>query len=225
MRHGGADGALRDAQRVLRVHEHVVPQPCLEVGLHLGQVEVRPAAGVEQPARAVEEVEPEVGQAARGPVAVDQDVLLGQVPAARPDHDGRGLLAEGVGLALGRGEVDAPLDRVAQVELAADHVLPQRRVRVLEVGQPDPRAGVQRVDGHLAVGGSGDLDPPVDQPGRVRGDPPRVVVPDLRGLGEEVEGTSGGDLPRSGCGAARAARGAGRRTRGAGRRGSPGPRG
>ena len=65
-----------------------------------------------------------------------------------------------------------PGDRVAQVELALDHVLPERGVRVLEVGQPDLGAGVQRVDRHLAVGGSGDLHAPVDQAGRGLGDPP-----------------------------------------------------
>ena len=41
---GGADGAARDAERVLRGDEDVVPQPRLEVALQLRQVEVRPGA-------------------------------------------------------------------------------------------------------------------------------------------------------------------------------------
>ena len=38
---GGADGAARDAERVLRVDEHVVPEPRFEMALELRQVEVR----------------------------------------------------------------------------------------------------------------------------------------------------------------------------------------
>ena len=52
-----------------------------------------------------------------------------------------------------------PLDRVAQVELALDHVVPGRRVGVLEVGHEPVGARVQRVDDHLAVGRPGDLHP------------------------------------------------------------------
>ena len=40
----GPDAALRHPQRVLGVHEHVVPEPRLQVRLQLGQVKVRPAA-------------------------------------------------------------------------------------------------------------------------------------------------------------------------------------
>src|SRR3546814_2726433 len=47
-------------------------------------------------------------------------------------------------------------DRVAQVELALDQVVPGRRRRVLEVRHEDAGAAVQRVDDHLAVDGAGD---------------------------------------------------------------------
>jgi hypothetical protein len=40
--HGRLDRAARDAELVLRHHEHVVPQPRLEMALELRQVEVRP---------------------------------------------------------------------------------------------------------------------------------------------------------------------------------------
>jgi hypothetical protein len=40
--HRGANGALRDAQRVLRENEHVVPQARFQMALHLGQIEIRP---------------------------------------------------------------------------------------------------------------------------------------------------------------------------------------
>jgi hypothetical protein len=68
--------------------EHVVPEPRLQVALHLRQVEVRPAAALEQLGGVVEEVQPEVHQCAGRRTAVHQNVPLVQVPAARPDHDG-----------------------------------------------------------------------------------------------------------------------------------------
>ena len=155
---------------------------------HLRQVEVRALALVELLLRARDHVEREVGEAAGGAFAVDEDVLLRQVPAARPDDD-RGELVVGPQRVLlpALREVDRPVQRVLEVELAFDHVRPQRRVGVLEVGQPDVGAGVERVDRHLLVGGPGDLDPPVDQAGRGRRDPPGRVLADVRGVRQEVE--------------------------------------
>ena len=43
--HRGADGTLRDPERVLAEHKHVVPEPRFQVTLHFRQVEVRPRAG------------------------------------------------------------------------------------------------------------------------------------------------------------------------------------
>ena len=109
-----------------------------------------------------------------------------------------------------------PVDRVAQVELALDHVLPERGVGVLEVGQPHLGAGVQRVDRHLAVGRPGDLGPPVDQPGRVRR-PPATSRP--RGRPWSRRGSPACRRRRARRTAARAApaaRAGARRTRGAG---------
>jgi hypothetical protein len=96
------------------------------MALVLGQVEVGALALVDLPLRAGRHVQGEVGQAARGPHAVDQDVLLVQVPAAGADHDRGQLLigAQRVRLALVAGVVDRPVERVLQVELAGDHVVP-----------------------------------------------------------------------------------------------------
>ncbi len=80
----------------------------------------------------------------------------------------------------------------AQVHLTLDHVAPVRGVGVLEVGQPDPGAGVQRVDRHLAAGRPGDLDPPVAQVARRRRDLP-VPGADLGGGVEEVRPLAGRD--------------------------------
>ncbi len=194
---GRADGALRDADVVLREDEHVVPEACLQVRLRLRQVEVRALAEVEQALGVVEEVQAEVDEGAGDRLTVDLEVTLVQVPAAGAHDDGRELVvrAQGVRLAGPRvGEVDVPGVRVDQVELAEDHVLPGRRGGVLEVGEPDPRARVEGVDGHLAVGGTGDLDPAVLERGWARGHPPGVVGADRGGLREEVEGGGAGDL-------------------------------
>src|SRR5262249_44705934 len=58
--YGGADGAARNAQRVLREIEHVVPEARLQVAFHLRQVEVRALALRDLPLCAVEEVQTEV---------------------------------------------------------------------------------------------------------------------------------------------------------------------
>ena len=83
----GANGAHRDGEELLGADEHVVPEPGLEVALQLGEVEVRALACVDLALGAVEEIETEVDQAARHRVPVHDDVLLGQMPAARPDDD------------------------------------------------------------------------------------------------------------------------------------------
>ena len=68
---------------LLGEREDVVPQPRLEVGLHLGQVEVRAAAARDELGGVVEEVEPEVDQRADERPPVEGQVLLVEVPAAR----------------------------------------------------------------------------------------------------------------------------------------------
>ena len=188
--HRRADAALRDAELVLGHHDDVVPEARLEVALHLGQVEVRTRALVEQLLRVVEHVEREVEDAGRDRVAVDQDVLLEQVPAARAHEQGRQVLAERVVLAAAR-QRDGAVDRVAQVDLTLDRVLPGRRVRVLEVGHEHLRAGVQRVDDHLAVHRPGDLGATVLEVGGGGCDLPRRVVADALGLGQEVRELAG----------------------------------
>src|SRR5690606_21531437 len=112
-------------------------------------------------------------------------VLLDEVPAARAEHDRRGLRAETVLLALGAREVDLPTDRVEQVELAADDVRPGGAHRVLMVGEPDARARVHGVDRHLAVGGPGDLDAAILETGTGARDAPRCILADLARLGQE----------------------------------------
>jgi len=120
-------------------------------------------------------------------------VLLHEVPAAWPHHEDGGSFIERVALALRACEADRAPDSIAQVHLAFDHVLPRRRVGVLEVGHEHVRAAVERVDHHLAVGRAGELDPAVLQVARNRADGP-VRFADAAGLGQEVGKPSGVEL-------------------------------
>jgi hypothetical protein len=88
----------------------------------------------------------EIEQRAGHRLAVHQQVLLVQVPAARAHQQGGDLVVELVLLALGADESDRAAHRVAHVELAFDLVAPGRRVGVLEVGHVHAGAGVERVD-------------------------------------------------------------------------------
>ena len=87
--HGRLDRPRRQVELLLGEDEDVVPQARLEVALELRQVEVRPAALVEQAPAVVEEVEAEVEEAAGDQVAVDEEVALREVPAARPHQERR----------------------------------------------------------------------------------------------------------------------------------------
>ena len=171
---------------LLRRDEDVVPQPRLQMALQLGQVEVRPASPVQQGAGVVEEIQAEIEQRRGSGFAVDQDVLLRQVPAARADDQGREVLPQRVAApAAGVVEVDGAGVGVAQVDLALEQVRPRRRGGVLEVGHEHAGAGIERVDDHLAVHGAGDLHPAVAEVAGNGRDRP-VAVPDARGGGEKI---------------------------------------
>ena len=164
--HRRLDRARVEPELALDEGEDLGPQPRLEVRLHLGQVEERARALLEQALGVAHEVEPGVDEGARDRLAVDAHVLLDQVPAARAHEQRRDLVAELVLAPVVAGELDRALDRVGQVDLALDDVGPRRRQRVLEVGHEPARARVQRVDDHLAVDRAGDLHAPVLQGGR-----------------------------------------------------------
>ncbi len=130
----------------------------------------------------------EVEQCTNHRLAVDEHMLLGQVPATGPhDRYGQVTVVERVLLAVRRGERQLVTVGVVQRDLALDHVRPVRSVGVLEIGEPHLGAGVERIDGHLRVGRAGDLDASVLQGDRGRRDPP-VGLTHVAGLVEEVEG-------------------------------------
>ncbi len=134
------------------------------MALELGQIEVGTGAAGDELGGVVEEVEPEVHEARRDGLAVDEEVALGQVPSAGADDEGRRFLAECVVLPV-RRHGDRPPDGVHEVGLTPHHVLPRRGGGVLEVGHEDPGSRVERVDHHhhLAVDGAGDLDAAVHE--------------------------------------------------------------
>src|SRR5207249_10614430 len=94
---------------------------------------------------------------------------------------GRRVRVERVALALRAHIPDRARHGVAQVLLADQVVLPGGRVRVLEVGHEHVRAGIERVDYHLPVHGTGDLDAPLEQVGTDRRDGP-VALADVARL-------------------------------------------
>ena len=134
----------------------------------------------------MEQEHAEVEQHPRRRTAVDDAVALGQMESARPDHQRRDLRIERVVFAGGGVLVgDGPADGVDQVGLSGDEVRPCRRSGVLEVGHEHRCARVQRIDDHLAVARSGDLDAPVLEVCWNRADLP-VGATDVRGVGEKI---------------------------------------
>src|SRR5207237_3898623 len=87
------------------------------------------------------------------------------MPTPRPNHERRNRGIQPVML-LARREFDVAGHRVAQIDLAVDRTRPGRRMRVLEVRHVDLRAGIERVDHHLTIDGTRDLDPTIEQVAR-----------------------------------------------------------
>ena len=105
--------------------EHVVPQPRLEMALHLRQVEIGAAAARQQLLGVVEEIQAEIEQRAGHRLRRRPDMLLRQVPAARAHQQDGGL---GV-------ERSACRSRIVEVDGAP---APRRS------GSPGPRSGCPR---------------------------------------------------------------------------------
>jgi len=113
-------------------------------------------------------------------------VLFRKVPAARADEQHRRLVVQRiVPTGFGIVEGDLPPHCVAEVHLPFDQIVPARRRRVLEIGHVDVGPAIERVDHHLAVGRTGDLDTAVHDVARDRRHPP-VAVADRLGLGREI---------------------------------------
>ena len=116
------------------------------------------------------------------------------MPATWADEERRGFFLQLVRLALRRDEIDLAADRIAQVEMSLNIVVPARRVRVLEVGHEHAGARIERVDDHLALDRAGDLHPAIlDVVGNGRADPARFA--DASRLVKKVRQLSGVECP------------------------------
>ena len=182
--HRRLDGALRQAQFVLGHHEDVVPEARFKMRLHLGQVEERAGAARDLLLRVMEHEQREVEDAAVHALAVDQDVLFVQMPAARPHLQCRDLVVQLVALAV-LLERERAANRAAEVNLALDLVLPRRRIRILEIGHVAVSARIERVDHHLGFHRTGDLHAAAFQRLRQRCDFP-VAFADVLRFRQEV---------------------------------------
>ena len=83
--HRGLDAAAVNAQHVLGGNEQVIPQPRLQVGFELGQIEIRPRATIDQRPRVVEKVQREIDDGRRRRCTIHQDVFFEQMPATGSD--------------------------------------------------------------------------------------------------------------------------------------------
>ncbi len=197
--HGGFDGALRQAQGVLRQHENLVPQPRFQMAFHLGQVKVGASAARDQLAGVVEKEQPEIEQAAAHPLAVHQQMFFVQMPAARANLQGGDGVAQRVSLAVLR-QMDGAANGVEQIDLPFDLVGPVWRVGILEVGHIAVGARIEGVDDHLAIHRAGDLHAATLQRLGQRGDFP-VALAHRPSLGEEIgffTGVEAGSAGRTG---------------------------
>ena len=177
--------ALRHPAIILREHEHIVPQPGFQMRFQLRQIEVRAGPALQQFRRIMEKIEPEIEQPARHRLAIHMEVLLRQMPAARTHQQHRRLLVQLVLLAFGTRETDLAADGVAHVLLSLDQIAAGRGVGVFEIRHEHLRAGVQRVDHHLAIGRTGDLRSAIGQIRRNRRHGP-LRFPDARGLRQKI---------------------------------------
>ena len=133
------------------------------MALHFRQIEVWAHTPRQLLFRVVEEEQAEVEQRTRHGLATDRCVLLHQVPSARTHQQHRRLFVELVLLAVRILELDLPPYGIAQVRLPVHRIAPGGRIRILEVGHEHGRAGVQRVDDHLAVHRSRNFDAAVQE--------------------------------------------------------------
>ena len=108
------------------------------------------------------------------------------MPAAYPEHEQGVLLLDLIVLAVGISEFEATLVVIVDVLLAFQGLAPGWGVCILKIRHEDFGAGIERVDHHFAIHGSGDLDSSVLHLRRDGGDAP-VAIAHCYGIGEEVE--------------------------------------
>ncbi len=183
---GGFDRSFRDVEERLRKHKDLIPQTRFKVAFELRQVKVGTGPASEKLLRVVEGVEAKVEEGTGYRFAIDQDVRLFEMPAARADKEHGGMIDQFVTPSSRRiVKCDRPADSVAQVDLAFEEVVPGRCCRIFKVRHQHLGPAVQRVDDHLAVGGPGYLHAAVEQIRGLRGHRP-PGRPDVGSLRQKV---------------------------------------
>ena len=107
------DRPARQPEHALGVRDDLGPESRLEAVLEFRQVEVRSRASAQELGGVVVQVQAEIHERAGDRLVAVQPVLFGQVPAARPHHEHRGLFVEPVGLAFGGRVREVAAHRVA----------------------------------------------------------------------------------------------------------------
>ena len=105
----------------------------------------------------------EIEQGAGDRLAIDGDVRLGQMPAARARHQHRRAVRQAkLFAAVGIGEAQLIVPAIADIDLAVDQVLPGRRRAILEIGHIDAAIGVEPFDQLAPLERPGHLDATID---------------------------------------------------------------
>src|SRR6185369_9226267 len=156
---GSSNAALRYTELLLRTHENLIPQTSFQVRLHLGKIKIRPVTARKKLLRVVKEVEAKVKDGRRHGLTIDQHMPLDHMPASSADKKNCGPLVQSVRLAgLWVFKRDGAANRVTQVDLAIDQVVPERGGRVFKVRHEYMSARVERINDHLAIDRSRDFD-------------------------------------------------------------------
>jgi len=168
---------LGNSKILLGSNEDVIPQPCLQISLQLGNVEVGTGTVADKVVHVVIKVQPKVEEGSRGNLAVNGNVRLVKMPSTRTNEEDGSLLLGSVDLAsLGIGVSNGTADGIAEVALSFGQVAPRGRRGVLKVGHVDVGAAVETVDYHLTIDGAGDFDASILQIGRNGSALPRWAV-------------------------------------------------
>ena len=112
------------------------------------------------------------------------------MPTARTNEQHCDLIVERIALALRTREIDTASDGIAQVGLTTNHVVPGRRERVFAIGHEHLGTAIERIDDHLAIRRTRNLDAAVLQVGRNRPHLP-VAFADRASLRQKVRHLAG----------------------------------
>lgn len=180
----GSNSSRSELDVSLSEVEDVVPEPSLEIVLHLGKVEVRSSSSLDELVRVVKEEESEVEDGSRHGGTVDEHSRLVEMPSSRSNDEDRRVRVELVRFSS-RLERDGLSDGVFQVDLTVEKVVPGRSIRVFEVGHESLGSRVESIDDHLPVRRSGNLNPSILQSRSNSGSSPADILSNVLGLRRE----------------------------------------